>query len=720
MRLRHRIALLALAPAAALAVTASAQTPPTTPEFQVNAFTTNDQFGYSALLDHDGSFVVTWDSDGEDGASWSAVARRFDANQAPLTGDIAVNTFTTGIQDWTRGAMDGSGRFVVVWSSDSHDGSDYGVFARRFDRDGTPLSAEIPVNTYTTNFQGDAFVATDPSGNFVVVWTSYTQDGQGDGVAARRFDRTGAALGNDFVVNTFTSGNQYADGVTMDGAGNFVVVWTQNGGGSYGIFARRYDAAGTPQGGQFQVDTTSDYNGFSDLKADRAGNFVVVWHGAPTGTGQRDILARRFDATGAPLGDEFVVNQSTTGDQLYPTIAMDNAGNYLVTWSGVDADASGVFGRRYDRFGNPVSDEFPLNQTTASNQYNNGVGANSAGDFVADWSTDAQDGAGYGVFATRAGLAAYEGAQVDVDPPAAIPSVSDLNGVLEPGETVVVEPTWSNRTAGGIAVTGTATDFSGPAGATYTLNVPNADYGSIPTAGSANCFDATALCYVLTVSDPGAGARPAQHWDAALQEKLDAGTPKTWALHVGNSFPDMPHNLFYPFVENLFHNGITGGCAGGGYCPGNDVTRAQMAVFLLKSKYSADYVPPPATGTVFLDVPASNPFAPWIENLAALGITGGCGSGNYCPTASVTRAQMAVFLLKTKNGSSYTPPTGTGIFGDVTCPGAFCDFIEDLYNQQITGGCSTSPLEYCPNNPNLRQQMAVFLVKTFGLKLYGP
>jgi hypothetical protein len=82
---------------------------------------------------------------------------------------------------------------------------------------------------------------------------------------------------------------------------------------------------------------------------------------------------------------------------------------------------------------------------------------------------------------------------------------------------------------------------------------------------------------------------------------------------------------------------------------------------------------------------------------------------------------MAVFLLKTKNGSSYAPPPGTGIFGDVSpCPGAFCNFIEDLYNQQITGGCSTSPLEYCPDNPNLRQQMAVFLVKTFGLVIYGP
>ncbi len=165
---------------------------------------------------------------------------------------------------------------------------------------------------------------------------------------------------------------------------------------------------------------------------------------------------------------------------------------------------------------------------------------------------------------------------------------------------------------------------------------------------------------------------------------------------------------------------MTGGCAGGGYCPGNDVTRAQMAVFLLKARWGSGFIPPPATGTAFTDVPASNPFAPWIEELFREGITGGCGGGMLLPRQSVTRQQMAVFLLKTRNGSTYAPPAGIGIFSDVACPSVFCDFIEDLYNQQITGGCQTNPvLLYCPSNSVLRQQMAAFLVKTFGLQLYG-
>jgi len=713
-----RLALLVLT--LAVAATAAAQTPPITSEFQVNTYTTGGQYGYSAQLDRDGGFVLTWDSDGEDLSTWTAVARVFDEAQTPLTGDLQVNTFTTGTQEYTRASMDGSGRFVVVWTSESQDGSSYGIFARRFDRDGTPLSAEIPVNTFTTDDQLNAHVASDPAGNFVVTWSSYGQDGDGDTVVARRFDRTGAPVGGEFIVNTYTTASQYADAVAVDGAGNFVIVWSGSGNGSYGIFARRYDASGNALGDQFKVSTTSDYDYFADAKSDRAGNFMVVWHGAPTGTGQKDILARRFDAAGNALGDEFVVNQSTGGEQLYPSLATDNAGNFIVTWQGPDDDSSGVYARRYDRFGNAVTGEFPLNQTTELSQSSGGVGANSAGDFVSVWSSQGIDGDASAALATRSGLAAYGGAQVDVVSAENAPAVSDLNGVLESGETVVVEPTWTNRTAGGLAVTGTATDFSGPAGPSYDINIGTANYGTIPASSSANCYDATGACYVVTVSN--SGARPAQHWDAQLQEKIDQGVPKTWSLHVGDSFPDMPRNVFYPFVENLFHNGITGGCAGGGYCPASDVTRAQMAVFLLKSKYSSDYVPPPATGTVFADVPASNGFAPWIENLAALGITGGCGGGNYCPDSPVTRGQMAVFLLKTKEGSSYDPPDCAGVFADVPCtPGTgFSDFIEELYSRQITGGCSTNPLNYCPTASNLRQQMAVFLVKTFGLKLYGP
>jgi len=176
-------------------------------------------------------------------------------------------------------------------------------------------------------------------------------------------------------------------------------------------------------------------------------------------------------------------------------------------------------------------------------------------------------------------------------------------------------------------------------------------------------------------------------------------------------FADVPNSQqFYFHITKLVANAITVGCGTGIYCPQNSVTRQQMAVFLLKSKNGLCYVPPPCVGT-FPDVPCSSNFAPWIEALAAAGITGGCGGGNYCPTNVVTRQQMAVFLLKTKHGSSYVPPPCSGDFPDVPCPSQFADWIEQLAAESITGGCGGG--NYCPLQAVRRDQMAAFLFNTF-------
>jgi hypothetical protein len=282
-----------------------------------------------------------------------------------------------------------------------------------------------------------------------------------------------------------------------------------------------------------------------------------------------------------------------------------------------------------------------------------------------------------------------------------------------------VEPFFRNWTPDAITLTGTASNFRGPAGLTYTTVDPSADWGTIAgSGGSADCFQAGGNCYRFELL----GTRPpVQHLDTAYDETLSYNDfTRTAALHVGGSFADVPtNNLFYPFIENLLHNGVTGGCAGGGYCPASNVTRAQMAVFLLKARWGSVFLPPPATGTVFPDVPASNPFARWIEELSREGVTGGCGGGLYCPENPVTRQQMAVFLLKTLEGPAYVPQACAGDFDDVPCPSQFADWIEDLAGRGITGGCSVSPPLYCPLNSVLRQQMAAFLVKTFGLALYG-
>ena len=175
-------------------------------------------------------------------------------------------------------------------------------------------------------------------------------------------------------------------------------------------------------------------------------------------------------------------------------------------------------------------------------------------------------------------------------------------------------------------------------------------------------------------------------------------------------------DIFHAAVVSIFRGGITSGCGGGLYCRDAAVTRAQMAVLLVKALSGPLYVPSPATGTVFADVPADAFAADWIEDFASRGITSGCGGGNYCPDASVTRAQMAVFLLKARLSSSYEPPAASGlVFEDVPADGFAAAWIEDLAGRGITAGCSASPALYCPDGASTRGQMAVFLVRMFDL-----
>lgn len=186
-------------------------------------------------------------------------------------------------------------------------------------------------------------------------------------------------------------------------------------------------------------------------------------------------------------------------------------------------------------------------------------------------------------------------------------------------------------------------------------------------------------------------------------------------------FLDVPElDNFHDFVEAIVRAGITAGCGGGNYCRNASVTRAQMAVFLLKAKHGQFYLPPHCT-QVFNDVPCpptgGAPFGDWIEQLVAEGITAGCGGGNYCPSNPVTRGQMAPLLLKASFGTAHVPPgcATTHIFDDVPCPptGAapFGDWIGELFSLGITSGCGGN--NYCPTFPNTRGQMAVFLTRTF-------
>jgi hypothetical protein len=715
--------VLASLGAFAIVAFAAAQAPVFGPEFQVNTVTTGPQYGATvANVGPAGNFVVTWsDVGGVDGDGYGVRGRMFDVTGAPVGVEFPVNAIGTNDQGIARVGSNANGNFVVTWTDyGTSVGGGYQVYARRFDSFGAPQGGNIAVNTYTTSTQGISSVALDSAGNFVVVWQSFGQDGSEEGVFGQLFDSAGAKVGGEFMVNQFTTGYQKSARVARRPTGEFLVVWQSIGQDDQvgAVMARRYASNGTPSGGEFQVNTRelgAQYNPDAAYFGD--GSAIVVWQSFGQDGSDGGVYGQRLDGAGGLLGPEFNVNTFTTGFQGRATVAVAPEDDFAVTWQSVqDGAGLGVYAQHFDPTGRRLGVELPVNQTTAGLQGAPHVTAQPNGQFIAVFDNEA-DGDGSSVSARLAGFPETGIITVDTVHAGVAAGTSNLNGVLEPDEPVAVEPSFTNNSTDSLPLTGTASNFRGLPGPTYSLLDTSADYGTLAAGATNDCFLESGNCYSVMVS----GTRPAQHWDTAVDETLSyEDFTRTASLHVGGSFPDVPQNAFYPFIENLFHNGVTGGCAGGGYCPGNNVTRAQMAVFLLKSRWGAGFIPAPATGTAFGDVAADNPFAPWIEELVREGVTAGCGGGNYCPNNPVTRQQMAIFLLKTKFGATYVPPQGTGIFGDVApCPGLVCDHIEDLFNRGITGGCQATPLLYCPTNPNLRQQMAVFLVKTFGLQLYG-
>ena len=254
------------------------------------------------------------------------------------------------------------------------------------------------------------------------------------------------------------------------------------------------------------------------------------------------------------------------------------------------------------------------------------------------------------------------------------------NGVLQPGGTSIVAPAWRN--IGAAALNGASGTLAGFTGGT----VPDgaASYGTIAVGAAGSCT-ATGNCYLVT---PSASRPTTHWDPVAVETFTLTGAAKTWTLHVGGSFTDVSGaSPFLRFIEILLHRGVTGGCTPTAYCPASSTTREQMAVFVLLAKEPPGYAPPACATPLFADVPASSPFCRWIEELARRGVVSGCGGGNYCPGSPVTREQMAVFVLRTLDPALSPPPCGTPVFGDVPASSPFCRWIEELARRGVVAGC---------------------------------
>jgi hypothetical protein len=298
----------------------------------------NSQAGPSVAMDAQGDFVVTWLSRNETSCSacvHGIYAQRYDASGVPQGNPIQINSSVVAA---FATAMDAKGDFVVTLDVGGP------VYAQRYDASGIAQGAEFQVNTQTTVASpvGFTVVAMNAQGGFVVSWPTYAGSPYTHHVYAQLFNSSGVAQGSNFPVDQ--SGLAYEPDVAMDAQGAFVVTWpVYNAGAGYAIYAQRYDASAAAQGGVLQVSAITNSDQRNPAVAMGAqGDFVVTW--APTGTG--GISARRYNASGVAQGGEFVVTPDSSG--FTRGVAMDAQGGFVVGFpTGTGSNNGNIFAQRF-------------------------------------------------------------------------------------------------------------------------------------------------------------------------------------------------------------------------------------------------------------------------------------------------------------------------------------------------------------------------------------
>lgn len=305
-----------------------------------------------AAVDGRGNFVIVKSE--TDGAGGGIFALVYDRLGNILVPQFRVNDTVAGDQGPASVAMNANGEFVIAWTSVAP-GVSPGVYIKRYRLNGTPLGAEVRASDPAYSSQYVMDVAIDGFANSVVTWYSQVPQSNLIDVWARRFNSAGNPLAPQFRANTYTADVQIGNAVAMNASGNFIIVWESYGqdGADWGVYAQRYNSAGTPLGGEFRVNTTTTGSQqFADVGMDASGNFVVTWthdNYVNDPTSPRLIFARHFNANGTPRGDEFLVSTTPNSINAVGKIGMDDQGNYLIGWRFHDKTTGqdDAYARRY-------------------------------------------------------------------------------------------------------------------------------------------------------------------------------------------------------------------------------------------------------------------------------------------------------------------------------------------------------------------------------------
>ncbi|MCX7400303.1 MAG: DUF2341 domain-containing protein [Planctomycetales bacterium] len=362
-------------------------------QFNANTTTSADQVTSaetrgsqnSIARDNSGNYIVVWSSNSQDGSGWGVYARRFNANGQPLTGEFRINSVTSDNQRWASVAADSKGNFVITWTSTNQDGTGQSVYARRYSAAGVALSGEFVVNTTTTGIQKNSAISMNSAGQFIIAWQG---EGPGDssGVFFRRYAANGTAIDTtDKRANASSTGTQINPGVAIDGTGNIVVLWQD----SAKLYFQRIltsesdinSMSGTWSTARVQIDSMVSTSDVPALAMDAAGNFTVAFREQ---TNLPGIWVKGFNANGTTKYASF---QAASGSATSPSLAMAADGQFVLSWQNTgDGDGTGIYARKYLANGSANGAAFQVNQDTTGNQTQSSLTMIDPDNFVVVWS----------------------------------------------------------------------------------------------------------------------------------------------------------------------------------------------------------------------------------------------------------------------------------------------------------------------------------------------
>ncbi len=370
-------------------------------EFQINTYTTSNQYLPALASDGSISYMILWTSLDQDGDSEGIFGQLLSRHCLPASSELQINQYTTSTQRVAAISSDGSG-YMAVWSSNYQDGSYQGVFGRGINNDGSFSTTEFSINTYTTGYQDYPSIASNNS-NYLVVWdSSDDQDGHMQGIFGRILLNDGTKIGSEFQINTYTTASQTQPVAACDGM-DYLVVWQSDGqdGSTLSLFGQILDNDGTKIGSEFQVNSYTTGEQLLSAIASNGSGYFVVWISQSGQDGSlHGIFGQILDNDGTKIGSEIQINTYTSLSQYKPSVAC-NGMDYLVVWQslGQDGDGYGVYGQFFDSAGAKIGSEFQINSHTTGHQNSARVTAMGGGFLVAWTSGDDQDGNDKGVFA---------------------------------------------------------------------------------------------------------------------------------------------------------------------------------------------------------------------------------------------------------------------------------------------------------------------------------